>query len=1318
MMEQKKKWIELEEILTKHLSILDGDDVEKVRMRKYLLHCDHNASFHDFLFLLFGPLEFGVYYRPQADCPEISSKNKSRFYARQESIKALKVIGSFPEFPEWHFHVEKIGVPFAKAVLGQDLDKKSYKPGGYLKALYRTRMLYREWVRAKRSNTLSKPHQFSPDNCAVWDKVKLEDWISLLSEGFLARANAKCEALKHLDHFQSANSTTTDLEQDQLHEAHVEKIDLDDKAKVFVVRNAMSKTFLTDIKQEAGTFPFMAYADEDEGGDKDGRRIRIASKDYTTFLVSKGPKTKVFGSAEMKDIEVKLLDVMRSFLCIYAELFEKVLDIKVRLPDQLQEVKDTVRRGGYDYHNDQSGLCCLLTSEKKTEANKSDWAEHMLVATYVVSNITQPNTAVRWKHNETVRGSIETGDNDLHFQAVHCQTSYVHRVESKVLKRQDESPDKYRLVFSARATMHFQRDEPQRLHRTRIHCFGAGHGKEDKQVSETRNKYRFINVLGNEMMLDEDRTSNQKSNDPRRKKAAEQDNQKKKRKVVAVKKPCDPPVAEGARKKRKEGIENQPKKQRVVSVSLLPDTFGNAPHHQHDPVRPTNPVIIDEPFYRLGMSETVYKHHIKQRLFYEVVGGKQNDALVHFGPYIVKGEEAKVGDLIPTNQVEAFLRISAGGKEGSLCWNPDNPNGVLMRHAYKNDVRGIQSILDSCEEKPLWIGLTGGNPEIRGQTVVTASKVTTNCESGYFPKLQKFSKQNISLLQLALANGTITLFLENPRDAATTYYLGCYYLDGFHTAKESLESLRKTGIECSKFIGDKDGMFTRFQERTHVRVRAVPYQKRTVCNDPWKKVVLHEKDVFPIGIEGAGKGEPNEILSLNHEKRVSYDTVLQGLLQKPFWNDIVENESDAMDDVTDGSAAVKMKGLSAGSEIKIKVEEFLSLMVCVSVAVFCRLLRMNVSNKVVTPLRNSTKWFQRLGNVLQTFSFPHPGRVYDVTPLTLISFSDSQGNGRSARCGVKWMAENEQETKELLFAAIVATTTGRMSAMHQWSDFKKVTDGDLEQARKDKTVFFPRPSEVQDFLEYMRLTSRNGKIGSFLSDQFRKSLPTCIESVDAYSYFLEQVQEDLKNLYDAMVAELWKSGKKQKLISIMKAFIENKTTGDRDTSFVASQIIYNIDEMIDLAPSTDWEEIEFGFGSKQAMHWLMGGDKEEYMMFIESVKEAVKQLDDNVLACLGLERVMSNRIMHVRWKINQRDFGAQDTEHFACKVWLVMVRIIGARPGKNPRLHKPHLHPLRVEGCSDENLYCCSVHSIAEEARAKFRDGDMQVPPFFNKWSG
>ena len=52
----------MEEILTKHLSIFDGDDVEKVRMRKYLLHCDHNVSFHDFLSLVLGPLEFGVYY--------------------------------------------------------------------------------------------------------------------------------------------------------------------------------------------------------------------------------------------------------------------------------------------------------------------------------------------------------------------------------------------------------------------------------------------------------------------------------------------------------------------------------------------------------------------------------------------------------------------------------------------------------------------------------------------------------------------------------------------------------------------------------------------------------------------------------------------------------------------------------------------------------------------------------------------------------------------------------------------------------------------------------------------------------------------------------------------------------------------------------------------------------------------------------------------------------------------------------------------------------------------------------------------------------
>jgi hypothetical protein len=316
------------------------------------------------------------------------------------------------------------------------------------------------------------------------------------------------------------------------------------------------------------------------------------------------------------------------------------------------------------------------------------------------------------------------------------------------------------------------------------------------------------------------------------------------------------------------------------------------------------------------------------------------------------------------------------------------------------------------------------------------------------------------------------------------------------------------------------------------------------------------------------------------------------------------------------------------------------------------------------------------------------------------------------------MEENPEETKELLFAAIVATSTGRMGAFYQWSTFKKL-DQTLDEKRRQKTVFFPKPSETEEFLDYMQKVSTNGKTGNFLSDQFKKSLPKCFLKVNGYSAFLRQVRRELHIFYEDLIKELKKRKKKHNVVKLMKNFLKTTTTGAEDLSFLASQIMYNVDEMIDLVPGCDWEEVEFGFGSKQAMHWLMGSAKDdERKEYLQTVIKTIKAIpDDDVLACLGLERVTEHGKCHVRWKVNQRNIGIHDIEHFACKLWLVMVRIIGARPSKNPRLHRPHLHPLKIDKNLENTIYHSLVFDIAKEATNQFKNNKMCIPDCFKEWS-
>jgi hypothetical protein len=157
----------------------------------------------------------------------------------------------------------------------------------------------------------------------------------------------------------------------------------------------MSPNFVEKLTRGMESVPFMKY-DQDHTSDQ---RIQIVSENYSEFLVSKVHGTKRYASArDITPSEAKLLCLMNELLKMYAELFEKGLDIKVRLVDQRQEVKDRIQDGGYHLHNDQSALCCLWPGEQEIENRVShlDSPVYMIVATYVLSNIKVANTKVTW----------------------------------------------------------------------------------------------------------------------------------------------------------------------------------------------------------------------------------------------------------------------------------------------------------------------------------------------------------------------------------------------------------------------------------------------------------------------------------------------------------------------------------------------------------------------------------------------------------------------------------------------------------------------------------------------------------------------------------------------------------------------------------------------------------------------------------------------------------------------------------------------------------------------------------------------------------
>jgi hypothetical protein len=302
---------------------------------------------------------------------------------------------------------------------------------------------------------------------------------------------------------------------------------------------------------------------------------------------------------------------------------------------------------------------------------------------------------------------------------------------------------------------------------------------------------------------------------------------------------------------------------------------------------------------------------------------------------------------------------------------------------------------------------------------------------------------------------------------------------------------------------------------------------------------------------------------------------------KKEWNELVETNQRTEEDSSNGT-------LLPGQEIKVSTKDTMMLMVCVAVGVFSRFQRMNVENGYAIPLRTTQEnWFERLGPTIQTYSTPHPGRVYDITPLTLILMSNAGGEGRKNRNGLDWMEKNKTEMKELVFAAILATTTGRITALYHWTKFRRLVMDEKEKKKKEKNVFvFPETGEIELFLQYIALVRKDGKMTPFISAQFSSSLPRTFSSTEGYAGFLRTVSTRLDGFCDSVRKELKKKRTgKEKIVEMMQLLLHQSCTVGKGSNlpFLASQIVYNIDEMIDIVPDKDWKEVEMGYGSKQAL---------------------------------------------------------------------------------------------------------------------------------------
>jgi hypothetical protein len=149
-----KTWEENMLMFEDSLAIFKEDSFIAMEMRQHIMHCTHDVSFEDFVFLTAGPLENGVFYNTKV----VSSRNKARNVGRNEMKKALGLIVAFPEFKNWHCQgkAAEVRESFAEDILGKDYAKLGGKPSGYIRTVYRVRMAYEKYETLGKQKGISR----------------------------------------------------------------------------------------------------------------------------------------------------------------------------------------------------------------------------------------------------------------------------------------------------------------------------------------------------------------------------------------------------------------------------------------------------------------------------------------------------------------------------------------------------------------------------------------------------------------------------------------------------------------------------------------------------------------------------------------------------------------------------------------------------------------------------------------------------------------------------------------------------------------------------------------------------------------------------------------------------------------------------------------------------------------------------------------------------------------------------------------------------------------------------------------------------------
>lgn len=1315
------------------------------------LEVDEEIEFNDFLLLRYGPLEFGSKYIDSIlkycmddsfESKELSLSNKVRTELAFVIKKGFEILINLKEFKRWNNKTVQVGF-ITQLLTGSGAEsnrrcfRKNFEPIGIKQLLFRLRYCYN--YESENCTKTSETDKLNGRIGRIYTDASEEQKINFASERFTKELEKKLKA-SHVNNWSLNGSGAKNIIESEPTECKVTQHSIEGcKSKVWHLQNFLSPAKVQETKREINK---LAFQDYDSSSKLSDRYIRVSSESYGNFLVGKGPKTRIYGSLPFSTIEQDIVNYMNGVIELYQE-FIKDVGYNVRKVDLLQIVKDNLG-SGYGEHSDDGALVCKYKDE---EGSKEDGIANQIVISLILSSSEEKSAKVIWKNKFMEGKEVEvlTGDNEVHFQAVNVQKDCVHRVEKHLnnkIKRLNGR--QWRLVISGRASLFLQPNKEIREKRIKRHVYGFKK-TDEVELPEIKENYNKINILTDKdglTLVDCDRGSDE----------------------FYDKNCINNPSMESIENKRKMGeeqnekgldSESQVKKKRrqLEKWKLEADKFHNIDFDNNiTNLFPVNPVIINEKFCRLAVSGKWYENALKNNVYYELKDTKNGKSTLH-GPWVNEDGTCslKIKETVDCLTLRRRFNIpDLKGKDGATaCWaaNANNINGILLEKDFKNDIESINAILNNEVTPKMWIGLRGGGGQVRGDTVLGNSN---HFESGYFATWQRLEGFNSALMDAAMRRIVVPIFIVSKKDDRKGIFLGNYKLNGFCTAEDSFEELERIAIKFE--MPENDQVFMRFREVLHVRIEAISIDhtiKRSK-SEKWTKISVSGDAILPIGTKTlnseSGIVNSRQVLSITDSHAASIEKVIAGFNENKDWENLDDGAFDNLADFTEKEAEKEQqimnkkpsskkkkesKKMRFGvlrnnrqKDIKIGKLEFTNFVQCCSVAVFCRMLKMNIvlekntQTEKVGILPEKT-WIKRLGNILRYLGTPHPIRCYDTVPLILIISTNSLSDERNRRKGYNWVKKNKDVVKDLFFQSFMACLAGRVGNLSEWVRYRRETN--LETEDEDSSIRYPKTGEIEDFLHFVKIATSSSKNPTtrWINEQYKASLPSFCSDYDQYANSILKLSEKMDDLVE-LYETTWIScdnGKnpdcRQKFLQHIQNLIMEVSIENKKFEFFSNQVLLNMEEIMCLFPYNKNIRTPLGYGSKQVLPWCSNQDTSKNdQEILNSLLLELLKLKDPSLDALGLFK----RDGIVLTKLNHRPVDVRDIEHMLCKIWIVMSRVIGGRPSSHPQLDRPQYHPIKTKYRSEPHeIIGERATTIAEQGISAFQNSllPLKIPPIF-----